>query len=246
MANGWQTPVYGQKALDRTAYDAGLRRYMQNIFNTMGAGLAVSGLVAYFVGMLLDKDSQYYNVAFAQLMFSPFIWVLFIAQIGMVFFMAARVHKMSLGAAQASFWAYAALTGLVFSTLFAVYTKGSLTQVFFVTAATFGVTSLYGYVTKRDLSKLGPILMMGLIGIVIASIVNIFLKSPALMFVYSAIGVLVFTGLTAYDTQRLKEAYDSSYDRSSMGKMVIMGALSLYLDFINLFIMLLNLMGERK
>ncbi|MDI9408558.1 MAG: Bax inhibitor-1/YccA family protein [Candidatus Pacebacteria bacterium] len=246
MANGWQTPVYGQKTYDRTAYDAGLRRYMQNIFNTMGAGLALSGLVAYFVGLMIDRDSSFYNPAFAAIMFSPFIWVMVIAQIGLVIFLAARINKMSLGAAQASFWLYAGMTGLVFSTLFAVYTKGSLAQVFFVTAATFGVTSLYGYVTKRDLSKLGPLLIMGAIGIMIASIVNIFLKSPALMFVYSAIGVLVFTGLTAYDTQRLKEAYDSSYDRSSMGKMVIMGALSLYLDFINLFIMLLNLMGERK
>ncbi|MCX8501284.1 MAG: Bax inhibitor-1/YccA family protein [Alphaproteobacteria bacterium] len=246
MANGWQTQVYGQKTLDRTAYDAGLRRYMQNIFNTMGGGLAVSGLVAYFVGMLLDKDSQFFSPSFAQMMLSPFIWVLFIAQIGLVIFLVARINRMSMAAAQVSFWAYAGLTGLVLSTLFAVYTKGSLAQVFFVTAATFGVTSLYGYVTKRDLSKLGPVLMMGMIGIVIASVVNIFLKSPALMFVYSAIGVLVFTGLTAYDTQKLKEAYDASYDRSSMGKMVIMGALSLYLDFINLFMMLLNLMGERK
>ena len=246
MANGWQTPVYGQKVLDRSTYDAGLRRYMQNIFNTMGAGLAVSGVVAYLVSFMLDKDSSYYSPSFAQLMFSPFIWVLLIAQIGLVFFLVARINKMSLGAAQLSFWAYASLTGLAFSTLFAVYTNGSLAQVFFVTAATFGATSLYGYVTKRDLSKLGPILMMGMIGIIIAAVVNIFLKSPALMFVYSAIGVLVFTGLTAYDTQRLKEAYDASYDRTSMGKMVIMGALTLYLDFINLFLMLLNLMGEKK
>jgi FtsH-binding integral membrane protein len=164
-----------------------------------------------------------------------------------VFFLSFRVNKMSLGAAQISFWAFAAVMGLSLSSIFLVFTGQSITQVFFVTAIAFGGLSLYGYTTKKDLSGWGSFLIMGVIGIIAAALVNLFLQSSALQFAISVIGVLVFAGLTAYDTQRIKDTYyEVMNDATLAGKAAIMGALSLYLDFINMFTMLLQLFGNRE
>jgi len=169
-----------------------------------------------------------------------------LAPLGMVFFLSARMQKMSFGAAQLAFWAFAALMGLSLASIFMVYAGESITRVFFISAAAFGGLSLYGYTTKKDLSGWGSFLIMGLIGIIIASVVNIFLASSAMQFAISVIGVLVFAGLTAYDTQQIKEMYYVGDGEATMGKKAIMGALRLYLDFINLFMMLLSLFGNRN
>jgi uncharacterized protein len=174
------------------------------------------------------------------------MWVAILAPVALVFLLSFRVHKMSGTAAQVTFWAYAALNGIAFSTLFLAYTNESIARVFFITAATFAGMSLYGYTTKRDLAGMGSFLFMGLIGVLIAMVVNLFLASSALQFAISVIGVIVFTGLTAWDTQRIKEWYFEGDSRDVMGKKSIMGALSLYLDFINLFVMLMQLIGVRR
>ena len=166
--------------------------------------------------------------------------------LGVVFYMSARMGKMSVSSAQTTFWVFAALMGLSLSSIFLAYTGASISRVFFITSITFGAMSLYGYTTKRDLTKLGSFLMMGLIGIIIASLVNLFMKSSMMDFVISILGVLIFVGLTAYDTQKIKNMYVSSDSGEMMGKKAVMGALTLYLDFINLFIMLLRLFGQRR
>ena len=160
--------------------------------------------------------------------------------------MSFGIRKMSAAKAQTTFWIFAALMGASLASIFLVYTGASITRVFFITAGTFGAMSIYGYTTKRDLTKLGSFLMMGLIGIIIASIVNIFMKSSMMYFVISILGVLIFVGLTAYDTQKIKNMYLASDDSEISGKKAVMGALTLYLDFINLFIMLLRLFGQRR
>jgi FtsH-binding integral membrane protein len=177
---------------------------------------------------------------------SPLKWVIFLAPLAIVFLFSFRIHKMSMGAAQATFWAFAALMGLSLSSIFMVYTSESIARVFFITAASFGALSLFGYTTKKDLSGWGSFLFMGLIGIIIASIVNLFVGSSALQFAISVIGVLVFAGLTAYDTQQIKEMYYAGDGAAVQGRKAIMGALRLYLDFINLFVMLLSLFGNRE
>ena len=226
--------------------DQGLRAYFLRVYNYMASALIVTGLVAYFAGN---------SPAFLQLMTNdagtgPSIlsYVLMFAPLGMVLFLSVRLHKLSEGAAQAAFWGFAVLMGLSMFYIFAAFTGTSIARVFFITAGTFGAMSLYGYTTKRDLSAFGSFLMMGVIGIIIASVVNIFIGSSALQMAISVIGVLLFTGLTAYDTQKIKVMYYQLAGRSSseLGKAAIMGALNLYLDFINLFVMLLQLMGERR
>lgn len=174
------------------------------------------------------------------------MWVVALAPLAFVLVLSFGINKLSVGAAQATFWAFSAIMGLSLSSIFMVYTDASIAKVFFITAATFGAMSLYGYTTKRDLTGMGNFLLMGLIGLIIASIVNIFLASSMLEFAISAIGVLVFVGLTAYDTQKIKESYDVSFGADVLAKGAIMGALSLYLDFINLFLMLLRLFGNRE
>jgi len=222
--------------------DEGLRAYMLKVYNLMALGLAITGAAAYGTFALAVS-----NPAFAQLIFvSPLKWVVMLAPVGLVFFLSYRIHKMSVAAAQATFWIYAALMGLSLSSIFLVYTGQSIVQTFFITAAAFGGLSLYGYTTKRSLSGMGSFLIMGLFGLIIASIVNIFLQSSAVQFAISVIGVLVFAGLTAYDTQRIKEMYFDQDDVSVMGRKAIMGALQLYLDFINLFLFLLQLFGNRN
>jgi uncharacterized protein len=224
------------------AIDEGLRAYMLQVYNYMAIGLAVTGVMAYGTATLAMS-----NPAVAQALYgSPLKWVVMLAPLGMVFYLSARLTKMSLGGAQMAFWIFAALMGLSLSSIFLVYTGASIAQVFFITAAAFGALSLYGYTTKKDLSGWGSFLFMGLIGIIIASVVNIFLASSALQFAVSVIGVLVFAGLTAYDTQQIKEMYSVNDDGTLSGRKAIMGALRLYLDFINMFLMLLQLFGNRN
>jgi FtsH-binding integral membrane protein len=238
--------------------DAGLRAYMLRVYNYMGAGLAITGLVAYLfysmavTGNPADAVAQIGNkgimlTEFGRLIFvSPLKWVLLFAPLGVVFFLSARLPHMSLSAAQGTFWLYAALVGASLASIFLVYAHGSIANVFFITAATFGGLSLYGYTTRSDLSGWGSFLIMGVIGIVIASIVNIWLASGALTFAISVIGVLVFSGLTAYDTQQIKEMYYEGDSELVAGQKSILGALRLYLDFLNLFLMLLSLFGNRE
>lgn len=218
--------------------DVGLRQYMLSVYNYMVGGLAVTGVVAYFVSTSATLMQTIYG--------TPLAWVVMLAPIGFVLFFSFRINKMSVVAAQAVFWAFSAAMGLSLSYIFAVYTGASIARVFFITAGTFAAMSLYGYTTKRDLTAWGSFLFMGLIGIIIASLVNLFIQSSALQFAVSVIGVLVFVGLTAYDTQKIKETYLESDGAALMAKKAIMGALNLYLDFINLFIMLLRLFGNRE
>ncbi|MBX4907278.1 MULTISPECIES: Bax inhibitor-1/YccA family protein [Rhizobium] len=225
--------------------DQGLRAYMLKVYNLMALGLAITGVAAYLGFNFAVQDGQL--TQFGALLFqSPLRWVVILAPLAVVFFLSFRIHQMSVSAAQTTFWIYAALVGLSLSSVFLVYTGQSVVQTFFVTAASFGALSLYGYTAKRDLSAMGSFLIMGLFGLIIASLVNIFLASSALQFAISVIGVLIFAGLTAYDTQRIKELYYEADDVAVAGRKAIMGALTLYLDFLNLFMFLLQFMGNRR
>ncbi|MGH2340563.1 Bax inhibitor-1/YccA family protein [Segnochrobactraceae bacterium EtOH-i3] len=215
---------------------------MLRVYNYMAIALAVTGVVAFFTATLAMSNPAVATALYA----SPLKWVVMLAPLGFVFFLSARLGSMSTGAAQMSFWIFAALMGLSLSSIFLVFTGASIARTFFVTAASFGALSLYGYTTKKDLSGIGSFLIMGLFGIIIASLVNLFIGSTALQFAVSVIGVLVFAGLTAYDTQRIKEMYYEGDSDQVAGSKAIMGALSLYLNFINLFTMLLQLMGNRN
>jgi FtsH-binding integral membrane protein len=217
--------------------DAGLRVHMQRIYGYMAGGLALTGLVAY-----LAAASGFYQSIAA----TPLIWLVMLAPLGFVLVLSFGIQRMAAGTAMLLFWFYAAVMGLSLGGIFLVFTGESIARVFFITAATFGAMSLYGYTTKSDLSRFGSFLIMGLIGIVIASIVNIFIGSSALQFAISIIGVIVFVGLTAYDTQRIKAMYLESDTGEIAGKKAVLGALTLYLDFINLFLMLLQLFGHRR
>ena len=220
------------------AIDQGLRDYMMKVYNYMTSGLAISGLVAWGFSQSPTLMGAIYGTALQ--------WVVMLAPLGFIFFLGARLQKMSTSAAQMTFWAFAAVMGISLSYIFIVFTGVSIVRVFLITSCTFAAMSIYGYATKRDLTKFGSFLIMGLIGIIIASIVNIFLQSSAMQFVISCVGVLVFVGLTAYDTQRIKSTYYQVAGTAFAGKAAIMGALTLYLDFINLFIMLMQLFGQRR
>jgi uncharacterized protein len=239
-------------SIGRTAtgvIDQGLRAYMIRVYNYMASGVAITGLVAYltYAMAVVEASTGLQLTSFGSLIFnSPFKWVVIFAPLAMVFFLSARINSMSLGTAQIAFWAFAALMGLSISSIFLVYAHASIARVFFISAASFGALSLYGYTTNRDLSGWGSFLFMGLIGIIIASLVNLFVASTALQFAVSVIGVLIFAGLTAYDTQQIKEMYSVNDDGSVAGRKAVMGALRLYLDFINLFMMLLQLFGDRR
>jgi FtsH-binding integral membrane protein len=239
---------------DQVAIDAGLRAYMIRVYNYMTAGVALTGVVAWFAYQAAGGDQiqvighQVTGVtAFGAAIFSgPLMWVLLLAPLGLVMLLSFGINRLSAGTALTVFFVYAALLGLSLASIFLVYTHVSIARVFFISAATFGATSLYGYTTQRDLTGLGSFMFMGLIGIIIASVVNIFLRSTGLDWAISVIGVLVFVGLTAYDTQSIKEMYDVNDDGSVAGRKAVMGALRLYLDFINLFLMLLRLFGDRR
>ena len=231
--------------------DEGLRAYMLKVYNYMATGVLLTGIVALIsFNISVVTDASGAIVSFTEfgntLFFSGFKWLVMLAPLGIVFYMSFGINKMSSSKAQTVFWIFAALMGLSLSWILLVYTGKSVARVFFITSATFGAMSLYGYTTKRDLTKLGSFLMMGLIGIIIASIVNIFMKSSMMYFVISILGVLIFVGLTAYDTQKIKNMYVESDSGELIGKKAVMGALTLYLDFINLFIMLLRLFGQRR
>ena len=216
--------------------DAGLRAHMIRVYNYMAGGVALTGLVAYFTHQTVGPS----------IYGSPLMYVLIFAPLALVFFLSWKIESLSVSTARALFFVYAALLGASLSVIFAVYTDASITRVFFISAASFGALSLWGYTTQRDLTGMGSFLMMGLIGVIIASLVNIFLKSSGLDWIISVVGVLVFAGLTAYDTQKIKEMYSAYDDGTVGGRKAVMGALTLYLDFINLFLMLLRIFGDRR
>lgn len=226
------------RAFDRAEYDEGLRQHMLSVYNYMVGGLAVTGGVA----MLVAGSPDLLHLLFA----TPLKWVLMLAPLAFILVLSFGINKLSLPAAQGVFWGFAVAMGLSMAAIFIVFTHTSIARVFFITAGTFGAMSLWGYTTKRDLSNFGSFLIMGLFGIVIAGLVNLFLASSALQFVISVAGVLIFTGLSAYDTQQIKEMYAEGWGRESNGKLAIIGAVTLYLDFINLFQSLLSLLGDRE
>ena len=218
--------------------DMGLRAYMLKVYNYMASALALTGVVA----MATASSPTMLNTIFG----TPLAWVVMLAPLAFMLVLSFGINKMSVTTAQTVFWAFAAVMGLSMASIFVMYTGTSIARVFFISAGMFAGMSLYGYTTKRDLSGFGSFLMMGLIGLLIAMVVNIFLQSSALHFVISAAGVLIFVGLTAYDTQKIKSIYSEADGSATMTKKVIMGALTLYLDFINLFLMMLRLFGERR
>ena len=232
-------------------WDAGLRSYMLKVYNYMATGVLLTGIISLLSFKMSAEVSASGQIIaltdYGKAIFNSGLkWVIMLAPLGIVFYMSFGINKMSVAKAQTVFWIFAALMGLSLSWILLVFTGVRVALVFFITAGTFGAMSIYGYTTKRDLTKLGSFLMMGLIGIIIASLVNIFLKSPMMYFVISILGVLIFVGLTAYDTQKIKNMYSASDTIEISGKKAIMGALTLYLDFINLFIMLLRLFGQRR
>jgi hypothetical protein len=231
------------------AIDAGLRAYMLRVYNYMLAGLALTGAAVLAV-MNTPVGALFYTFdpsGQAITGMSILGWIAFFAPLGMVFFLSFRIQSMSFSSAQITFWVFAAVMGIGLAPVFYAYTGASVARVFFITSATFGAMSLWGYTTKRDLTGWGSFLRMGVIGIIIAMLVYFFFQSTMMDFVISVIGVIVFTGLTAYDTQKIKESYDYVSSNGELaGKAAIMGALHLYLDFINLFLMLLRLLGDRR
>jgi hypothetical protein len=247
----------GQARTYDASIDAGLRAYMIRVYNLMALGLVITGLAALGTMMLatttdpsaavatLGNGKMLSNVGVA-LYGSPLRWVVMLAPLGMVFYLSARIQNMTVSGAQTAFWIFAGLMGLSLSSIFLVYTPASIFQTFFISATAFGALSLYGYTTKRDLSAMGSFLFMGLIGLIVASLVNLFLQSSALQFAVSVIGVLIFAGLTAFDTQQIKSMYYEGDGEAVAGRKAIMGALRLYLDFINLFMFLLQFLGNRN
>jgi len=235
--NTMYRPQWGAQTIDRAAIDVALRGYMLRVYNLMGSGLAVSGIVAIAA----------FQLGWAQAFVGSGLGlVVMLAPIGILLAMSFGINRMSSATVNGLYWLFVATMGLSLSTIFLVYTGSSIARVFFITAATFGAMSLYGYTTKRDLSKFGSFLMMGLIGIILASVVNIFLGSTVLQFAVSVIGVLVFVGLTAYDTQRIKSEFYEGDAADIQSKQAVMAAVSLYLNFINLFQLLLSLLGNRE
>ena len=238
--------IVGRSSAD---VDEGLRSYMIKVFNYMGAGLLLTAAVAWFVANNESILHLFYNIDMQQhsISMTGLGWIVAFAPLIMIFAFNYVAQNKSLGAVQTMFWTFSAVMGASLSSIFILYTQASMTRVFLITAATFGSMSLYGYTTKRDLTKLGSFLFMGLIGLIIASIVNIFLQSPAVYWALSYIGVAIFVGLTAFDAQKIKQSYYMVRGSDEMaGKTAISGALSLYLDFINLFLYLLRIMGDRR
>jgi FtsH-binding integral membrane protein len=248
MAN-WSDPQLGgtpqaAATVGRTdvAFDAGLRSYMVSVYNYMTSGILLTGIIALLVaesGLVMSLINQQTGAP------SLLGYVVMFAPLGIVLWLSFGVHRLSTGAAQALYWAYAALMGVSLSTIFLVYTQGSIALTFFATAAAFASLSLYGYTTKRDLSPIGTFLIMGLVGLIVASIVNLFWLNDTFSLVIAALGVLIFAGLTDYDTQKIKNMYFEVANSDFRGKAVVMAALTLYLDFINMFLFLLRFLGNR-
>lgn len=237
MANSHTYHDFGAGGAAQGALESGRRAYLLRVYNYMAGGLVLTGASAY-----LGAASGFY----ASLAGTPWFWLVLLAPLALVLLLGFRIERMSLGAAQLAFWAYAALVGLSLSGIFLVYTGESIARVFFIAGGTFAAMSVYGYMTRTDLSRFGSFLFMGLIGIVLASLVNLFMKSSALQLTVSVIGVFVFVGLTAYDTQRVKAIYVDGEDGIATGRKSILGALALYLDFLNLFVLLMQLLGDRR
>ena len=236
MSNYDQNLAASRPPAGTVAVGAGLRDYMVGVYNYMAAGVAVTAVVAWLT----------YQLTGPTLLQSPLMWLFILAPLALVFFIGSRINTLSVATARLLFFIYAALMGVSLSTILHIYTTASITRVFFIAAATFGALSIFGYTTRRDLSGIGTFLFMGLIGVIIASLVNLFLRSSQLDWLVSIVGVGVFAGLTAYDTQRIKAMYDSADDATSAGRKSVTAALSLYLNFINLFLMMLRLAGGRR
>jgi len=233
------------------AIDAGLRAHMIRVYNYMAAAVALTGVVAFFTFQLSAVTNEAGAIVgltpLGQALFGSWLmWVVMLAPLALVFFLSFRIQTLEAGTARLLFFVYAGILGISLATIFLAFTATSVTRVFFISAAAFGALSLYGYTTQRDLSAFGSFLIMGLVGVIIAMLVNLFLQSSALEFAISVVGVLVFAGLTAWDTQKIKEMYSASDDGTVAGRKAVMGALALYLDFINLFLMLLRLFGDRR
>jgi len=241
----------GFGAARATVIDEGLRAYMIRVYNYMAAGVALTGVVAWFTynaAVITNAAGQITGLTpFGSAIFGgPVTLILFLGTLGIVFFISFRISSLQPSTALMLFMGYAALLGLMLSSVFLAYTQTSITRTFFISAASFGALSFYGYTTQRDLSPIGAFLVMGLFGLILAMVVNIFLGSQGLAFAISVIGVLIFAGLTAWDTQRIKETYNVNDDGTMVGRKAVMGALTLYLDFINLFLFLLRFMGDRR
>ena len=250
MAN-WSDPQFGTAPSSTTAtgvaVDAGLRAHMLRVYNYMTSGILLTGIIAVLIG---NTDAVYslisYNALTGHLSPTVLGWIVTFAPLGIVLWMSFGINRISTGTAQFLFWAFAVLMGASLSTIFLAYTDGSIALTFFATAAAFASLSLYGYTTKRDLSGMGTFLLMGLVGLIVASIVNMFWMNDTFSLVIAAVGVLVFAGLTAYDTQKIKSIYFQLQGSEFLGKAAIMGALELYLDFINMFLFLLRFLGNRE
>ncbi|MGK6318191.1 Bax inhibitor-1/YccA family protein [Sphingomonas sp. DT-204] len=241
MAN-WSDPRMGAAnfapaAARAGAYDEGLRSYMLSVYNRMASGVLLTGIVALVFA---------YSGAAATVMATPLAWVIMLAPLGFVFALSFGANRMATSTMSLLFWAFAVVMGLSLSTVFLAYTNTSIAGAFFATAAAFAGLSLYGYTTKRDLAPFGTFLIMGLVGLIVASLVNLFLQSGTMGLVISAIGVLLFAGLTAYDTQKIKSLYFQVQGTEMAGKTAILGALNLYLDFINMFLFILRLFGSSR
>jgi hypothetical protein len=244
MDTDMNAPRYGMGGqatagrVEGALFDEGLRRHMLRVYNYMGLGLVVTGLVAIVVGM----TPSFYVPIFS----TPLKWVVILAPLAFAVLFAVRINSMSASTAQALFWAFCAVMGLSLASIFLVFTGTSIARTFFIAATMFGATSLYGYTTRRDLSSIGSFLIMGLIGVVIASLVNLFILSNALQFVVSVVGIIVFVGLTAWHTQSIKEQYTENFTVETKQKLAVLGAFLLYLNLINIFQLLLNFTGERE
>ena len=244
--------TFNQTAATDQAFDVGLRAHMVRVYNYMASGLALSGIVAYGLMAVPGLSQVFFQMGMTRggaiVPVGPNLlgWVAILAPIGLLLLVGFRAAKMSVGGVQAIYWAVTALMGISLSLVLSHYTGASVARTFFVTAASFGALSLYGYTTKRDLTAMGKFLFMGLIGIVLASLVNMFFPSGTMSFIISVAGVLIFSGLIAYDTQKIKEQYAEAWGRDVAEKAAIFGALSLYLDFVNLFQFLMSFMGQSR
>ncbi len=237
-----QSQARARTGAQDVAYDAGLRSYMLKVYNYMASGVLLTGIVAMLFARGGVESPAYQIMSQGGLL----AWVIILAPLAFILVMSFGLNRLSTGALQACFWGFAVVMGLSMSTVFLNYTGISIAQTFFATAAAFVSLSLWGYTTKRDLSAMGTFLIMGLVGLIIAMVINIFVQSTAMQMVISAVGVLIFAGLTAYDTQKIKSIYAHVAGTDMMGKTIIMGALNLYLDFVNMFLFLLQFMGGRE
>lgn len=240
-----ENKAYNYQNVNTNQIDIGLRNYMLSIYNYMASGLLITGIISYFTYMVSFNNNELTNIG-STLFTGPLSIVIIFSPLIIVLAMSFGLEKFSANTLKILFFLYSTLMGVSLATIFAVYTIGSIFNVFFITAATFGGLSLWGYTTQKDLSGFGTFLIMGLFGLIISSIVNIFIGSSALDFAISIIGVFIFAGLTAYDTQKLKDIYSENTNSETRNKIVVMGALNLYLDFINLMLYLLKIFGQKK